>query len=164
MNEDLINRPVILANGDQVPLDLAASAWREIRSCQDLLDLERDTLYFLRQVCLGQQIEPDQERSLLRLGMLDENHGISPLLKSVVLSSVRGEGRILHVDSPFTNPLDQAIAEFIGSCDYLQSHLTETDLRLLLRRNIDDEVGKALRTRLQTQSLNLRIMRWVMAA
>jgi len=86
-------------------------------------DQEWDMVYFLRQVCMGREIEPEPKRALIRERLLQSDGTPAPDMKAVVLSSVRGEDRAIHISSPFTDPVDRAMADFIISREYIRANL-----------------------------------------
>ncbi|MGL6075466.1 MAG: hypothetical protein ACRC8S_15025 [Fimbriiglobus sp.] len=131
MNKDIPSQKFIsLANGDRVRLWDAATQLGILETyLHDSDDEEWNLVPLLRQVCLGHKIDPDQTRALIRQELLLPNGTVEPVLKSVVLSAVRGEGQLLHLESPFTNPLDKAMAEYINSREFIRNSLSETEAK-----------------------------------
>lgn len=117
------NRPATLANGATVPLAEAARWLALLESYADDPGLEWEMLHLLRAACLGRRLEPEQLRALVSERLLESGGAVDPTLNAVVLSAVRGEGRVLHLESPFTEPLDRAMADYIRSREYVRAHL-----------------------------------------
>lgn len=80
-------------------------------------------VYLLRRACLGQAIDADHARALTGERLLRPDGTVEPVLREIVLSSVRGQGRLLHLDSPFTETLDRVMAEYIQSREYVRCSL-----------------------------------------
>jgi hypothetical protein len=141
----LNNRVAILANGDRLPLGIAVLHQMQLVGQMALQDLEWDVVYHLREVCLGRSIDREPERFLIREGFLLEDGTVEPGLRSVVLSSVRGEERQLHLDSPFTDHVDRALAEFFGSREILLAHLPRGESQQLFEKPQFDRALDLLR-------------------
>jgi hypothetical protein len=141
MSDHRISRPIVLANGARVPLDVAATNLALITSYLADPDSEWDIVNYLREVCLGRPIEPEQTLALVREQLLSPDGSVDSAMQAVVLSSVRGEGRLLHLVSPFTDPLDRAVAEFLMARDYIRSYLSPGEAKSVLE---DDSVEKGL--------------------
>jgi hypothetical protein len=132
MNLDYLKkREVVLANGDIVSLGDAVLHHMHLHAQLGLEEQEWDVVYHLREVCLGRQIDPEPERFLVREGWLRKDRTVDPMLKSVVLSSVRGEGRLLHLDSPYTDSLDRALAQFFMAREQLLAQLDPADKKVV---------------------------------
>lgn len=116
-------REVLLANGDRVALGVAVRQCGRLTAALQSNEAEWDIVYHLREVCLGQVIEPEAERFLIHEGYLGRDGAVDPALRSVVLAAVRGEGRVLRVESPYVDPLDRARAEFLGAREQLLAQL-----------------------------------------
>ncbi|MBY0456217.1 MAG: hypothetical protein K2V38_02650 [Gemmataceae bacterium] len=127
----LRDRTAVLANGDRVPLLEAALSQMRLAAQLPLEESEWDVVYHLREVCLGRPIDREPERTLIREGWLGEDGGVDPVLRSVVLAGIRGEGRQLRLDSPYTDPVDRALADFFLSREFLASQLDHADLPAL---------------------------------
>lgn len=140
MSESRLTRPVVLANGDRVPLIAAATSYGHLSDYLTDPDSDWDVVYYLREMCLGRDIEPEQSRALIHARLVEADGVPGAAMRAVVLSAVRGEGRHLHLDSPFTDPLDRSIAEFITARHYLHSFLDGSELKEVL----DDPVRRAL--------------------
>lgn len=135
-----------LACGGVVPIVRAAAFLSQLRSFLEHQDTEWDVVYYLRELCLGRSIEPEQKRCLVREGLLSATGDLDPDLRSVVLSAVRGEGRVLTVSSPFTDAADRAVAEFLNARHYITCFLDEAEAKQLLAGDpIDEIVRKVLR-------------------
>lgn len=115
-----------------MPLVPAARALALLQDHLDLPDAEWDVLYFLRELCLGRSIEHDQLQTLKSVNLITTDGEIDSTLKSIVLAAVRGSGRVLHIDSPFVERIDQRIAEFVSARDYLQVELSHEEFRQLI--------------------------------
>lgn len=145
MSDDFTpSRLVTLANGSTVPLGRAAAQLGILRSYLDLQDTEWDAVYYLREVCLGRSIEPEQAQTLARARLLHPDGTVDPVLRAVVLSAVRGQGRVLHLDSPFTDPLDQALANYAHACNTIESYLDPEQARSFFA-NSPLQLGDAIR-------------------
>ena len=129
----LKKRTTLLANGDLVSLEVAAAEFSRLGTFLELPDTEWDAVYYLRQLCLGETIEPEQLQELIRARLVNKDGEPFESMKSVVLSAVRGTGRVLHLDSPFTDATDEAIAQFINARDHLEFSLEEADFGNLLQ-------------------------------
>lgn len=140
----MTDRVTTLSNGETVPLLTAARWFALLGSHQELPDLEWDAVYHLREVCLGRPLEPEQTRTLVHEGLLTPDGRVDPVLRAVVLAGVRGEGRVLHLDSPFTNPLDRAVADFVRAHDYLAAHLPPVEAEELFRDDLGTVVKRAV--------------------
>ena len=112
-----------------------------LKSYLEYPDLEWDGVYYLREVCLGRPIEPEQTRTLVREQLLRDDGSVDPAMQAVVLSAVRGEGRVLHIESPFTAPLDRSVAEYLIARDYVRSHFDDANARAIFNY---DPVGRTL--------------------
>lgn len=142
MSGSHLTRPVVLANGTRVPLQVAASNLKLLAEHLAVLDSEWDVVYHLREVCLGRPLEPEQTRALVRERVLAPDGTVDPAMRAVVLSAVRGEGRVLHLESPFTDATDRALAEFLMSRDHILCYLDEADAKAVF----DDPVMRALQS------------------
>jgi hypothetical protein len=135
MNIELLrSREAILANGDRVNLLDAAVHHGQLSAQIALEDSEWDVVYHLRQVCLGHEIDREPKALLIQEGWLNKDGTPKPALRSVVLSSVRGEQRALHIDLPYTDPLDRALAEFFNNREFLLSELESADVSTLFEK------------------------------
>jgi len=124
-----LQRPITLANGANVPLFQAASNLGLLQEYLTDPDSDWNLLYYLREVSLGRSIEPEQQRALIKALLLEPDGSLDPSMEAVVLSAVRGEGQLLHIDSPFTNSLDRAMAEFVNARAYVRSYLDEAEAK-----------------------------------
>jgi hypothetical protein len=141
-----LDRTAQLATGAAVPLREAAlhySALLDFAAVRD--DGEWDLLHLLRRACLGEPLDPGQRHALAREGLLDGEGGVNPVLRQVVLASVRGQDRGLYVDCPFVTALDRAVAEFEHS-------------RQVIRTGVDDP--QVATTYLTTDPLQDRLEAW----
>ena len=120
-----LDRTVLLASGATVPLREAVVHYTALVTFAGCNDGEWDVLHLLRQACLGQPLDPGQRLALAREGLLDGAGKIEPVLREVVLASVRGQGRVLYIDCPFVTHLDRAVAEFEGARDVIRTHLDD---------------------------------------
>lgn len=134
-------RSIVLANGSRVPLARAATNLALLTDYLSDPDSDWDIVYYLREVCLGRRIEPEQTKALIKEQLLLPDGSVDPAMEAVVLSAVRGEGRVLHIGSPFTDSLDRAMAEFVNARNFVRSQLDEPDAEAFLR---DDPARHAL--------------------
>jgi len=135
MSENSHERLVVLANGASVSLGAVVANLGLLRSYLESPDSEWDVVYHLREVCLGRTIDAETARTLIHEGLLQPDGNVETDLRAVVLSAVRGEGRLLHVTSPFTDPLDRAMVEYLNADDYLESHLERSAKEAFLADN-----------------------------
>ena len=119
----------ILALALAVPLSVAARNYGLLSSYLEDPDSEWDLAFYLREVCLGRPIDPEQTRALIAEKLLNPDGSPDPGMEAVVLSAVRGEGRALHLATPFTDPLERAMAEFIMAREYIRGHLEAASQR-----------------------------------
>lgn len=135
-------RLVQLCNGDRLPLSLAAARLGLLVSYQEgEHDGEWNPLYLLRELCLGRPLAPEQLRDLRAEQLVTPAGEPIDGLRAVVLSAVRGEGRALRLDSPFTDPLDRAMADYLIARHFIRAHLDEPEATAFLA---DDPVQTAL--------------------
>jgi hypothetical protein len=125
-------RLVVLANGARVPFEQACLRVGTVTAYLEDPSLEWDMVHLLRQVCLGNTIDPEQTRALVREKLLQPDGTVEPILEAIVLSAVRGEGRLLRLESPFTDPLDRATAEFFLAREYVRNHMEAPDATAFL--------------------------------
>ena len=134
-------RPALLANGTDVPLDDAARAYALLRGLVGTPDGEWDLLFPLRQLCLGRPVEDGPAEGLARIGVLNADGSVPPTTAAVVLSAVRGDGRALHVSSPFVDTEDRLLAEYLIARDELPQPLLDrvaaTDPRLAFQAALE---------------------------
>jgi hypothetical protein len=142
MSDSRLTQPVVLANGGRVPLEVASANFALLNAYLAEPDSEWDVVYYLREVCLGRPIDPEQTRALVHEKLLAPDGSVDPAMRAVVLSAVRGEGRVLHLASPFTDPTDRALSEFLTARDHIQSYLSDSEVKTVL----DDPVQRALKT------------------
>ena len=126
-------RIAILANGDRVPLERAAFFLSLLDAYLHGHEAEWDPVVLLRELSLGRDILPEQARSLEGEGLLEPDGTLDPVLRSVVLSAVRGEGVALRLDPPFTDPLDRTLAELLAAQEYIRSHLPPAEADVVLQ-------------------------------
>jgi hypothetical protein len=115
----ILDRVATLANGDRVPLWQAAHQYAIVKGYLESPDSEWNLVYYLRQLCLGREVEPEQRAALAREALIGEDGRVDPVLNAVMLSAVRGEERLLHLDSPFVDVQDRLITEFLVARDEL---------------------------------------------
>lgn len=140
MSDSHLTRPVVLANGDRLLLRVAAANYARLASHLAEPDSEWDMVFYLREVCLGRPIDPEQTRALVHERLLAPDGTVEPAMRAVVLSAVRGEGRVLHLASPFTDATDRALAEFLTARNYVHSYLSDAEAQAVF----DDPVFRAL--------------------
>lgn len=109
--EILRNRETLLANGGRLQLFDAFTHYSCLQNLRVVDDLEWDAVYLLREVALGRPIENGPRDALIQKKLLDSDGEIDPEFRDIILSSVQGEDRLLHLISPFTNSLDRALVE-----------------------------------------------------
>jgi hypothetical protein len=115
MDHPFLKKTAVLANGDRVSLLDAGFAYGKLRSCLHDPGLEWEVIHYLRELCFGREIEPEQRRALKQEGFLSEADEVDEVTRSVVLSAVRGEGRQLHLVSPFTETYDRVVTEYLNT-------------------------------------------------
>jgi hypothetical protein len=147
MSNDQLERTIVLANSARLPLGAVAIAYGLLSSHLADPDSDWDVVYHLRQVCLGHPIEPEQTRALIREKVLMPDGSLDPVLEAVVLSSVRGEGRNLHLDSPFTDSLDRAMAEFINAREYIRSRMEVPEAEGFIADDPTKQIRDSLRSK-----------------
>ena len=142
MTKSIKDRVATLANGDCVSLQQAAHQYAVVKGYLESPDSEWNLIYYLRQLCLGREVELDQRAALTRESLIGNDGAIDPVLNAVILSAVRGEGRLLHLDSPFVDTQDRLIAEFLVARDELPrevlADITAGDLRRSVAEAISD--------------------------
>jgi hypothetical protein len=112
-NIDLLrHRSTVLTNGGTLPLSEAIEWFDRLALAQDADDLEWDPLYHLRAAAIGQPLDPAATRTFAQARLLNPDGTLDPGFRDVILSAVRGQDRALHLESPFTDQLDRALAEF----------------------------------------------------
>jgi len=145
-------RMVVLANGDQVPIGDASVCYGLLCSHLECPDTEWDAVFYLRMLCLGDAIEREQLTILRQEGLVEADGSVGETMKSIVLSSVRGEGRLLHLDSPFVDPEDRKIAIFLDTIHSLDDEFLDSVLAQwrIDRRKVREfsDVNKTLPTEL----------------
>ena len=146
MSDRSTDRTAVLANGAEVPLERAAAVLGRLNSYLHHPDTEWEVVYHLRELCLGREIAPEQARTLAQEGWLAADGLLDPDVRAVVLAAVHGEGRVLHLSSPFTDADDRAIAEFVIARDHIRCMLPEDQAgRLLAADPLPGAVRQALR-------------------
>jgi hypothetical protein len=141
MTKDFKDRTVTLSNGAGVSLLESARCFAVLQGFLDSPDSEWNLIYYLRQQCLGKTIDDEQRAALIREGLLEADGSASSAIEATVLSSVHGDGRILHLVSPFTEREDRMISEYIIARDELPEHVLDqisaSDPKLGIRDAID---------------------------
>lgn len=156
------SRFTTLANGDAVPLWNARHWFEKLESYQKVQDAEWDVVYHLRELCLGRTLEEEQIRSLAHEGFLSAEGAVDPVLRSVVLSSVRGEGRLLRLDPPYTDEVDRRIADYLSAQNILPSHLSNEEMEELRGADMDrllKEVREDVLDNLQSPPVDDHVLR-----
>lgn len=138
------NRMAVLANGGVVPLEAAAATYALLKSHLQSNDAEWDVLYYLRELCLGRPIDNHQRFTLLKSGLLESDGELHPAVRDVVLSAVRGEDQMLHLESPFTSADDRAIAELINATTYVKIHVPPNEAEKWLKDHLGQRIDKVL--------------------
>src|SRR5438874_1755212 len=110
------NREVLLASGARAPLLEVVSALMLIDSFLAGSPQERGLVAALRKGCLTDRPLPEPiARPLIEAGAVRDDRTVDPVVRQVVLTSVRGEGDGLTVVSPYTDPLDRAVSDLLIS-------------------------------------------------
>ena len=143
----------------------ACAAYSLLVSYHDNPDLEWDVVYFLRELCLGRSVDKEPLQTLRQEGLIASDDGVDPVMKAVGLSAVRGEGRHLHVGSPFTDPKHRAVALFLHSKALIELLLPEADVAAVMSedRHLRDDVRAVLderdksRPKIDTEALLRKI-------
>ncbi|QJW98485.1 hypothetical protein [Frigoriglobus tundricola] len=139
-------RTAILANGAVVPLVEAEDRFGRLQNLLRRRDcMEWDGLYFLREVCLGRPIDPEPSATLVHERLLEPDGTPDPVMCAVVLASVRGCGRELHLDSPFTDSLDRALAEFVHARNMIRSDMETAPAEAFIQHDPVEDGLKRLR-------------------
>jgi hypothetical protein len=132
MTEKLHRKEVRLSNGQTVSLAAASNYLDLLETFIGSDDQDRHALYRLRQVCLGDVMNEDDQQ-ILKDNLLRKQDGtIDPELRAVVLSAVRGEGQALHLDSPFTNSWDRTVSNLYRSRAQIRLELGFDNAAILL--------------------------------
>lgn len=126
-NTNTDDRIVILATGERLPLGVVCRHLGVLASY--LEDTEQDWHYLplLRRVCFGLPVDPEQRRALARERLTEPDGTVDAALLAVVRAAVRGEGEHLRLESPFTDPVDRAMADYRRAQTYLRGHLDDPD-------------------------------------
>lgn len=130
-----------LTTGETAPLVPAARALARLQDLLDCPDAEWDLAYHLRELCLGRPVDPQPLRTLTQERLVGPDGEVDPTLRAVVLAAVRGCGRVLHLEPPFVDRVDQRIAEFVAAREYLEVELASDEFANLLAG--DDALGRA---------------------
>jgi hypothetical protein len=147
MTKDLRERMATLANGAAVPISKVVAVLGKLDRCLSQPDSEWEVVFYLRELCFGREVEPEHVRALIAEGLLDEDGRLESGVRDVVLSAVRGEGRSLHLDSPFTDPDARSVANFLNGRDYISSFLPEDEAKVYLdAANLEDQIRQVLRS------------------
>lgn len=118
----IFDKTAVISSGARLPLRGVSSSLALLGS---LLGDEgaRPLVADLRRVCLGETIPPDRAAALCEGGLASAESGVRPILRAVVLASVRGTGSDLHLASPFTDRLDLALSDFLIARAHLVAEL-----------------------------------------
>lgn len=150
MSSFIESRIAQLSTGEVVPL-LSAARWlSHLSDCVRTPDDEWDIVYHLRQACLGHPPAPEIMAALAADDFVTADGEVDPVVRAVVLAAVRGEGRALHLVSPFTEASDRMIANFVAAREYLEVELSPAEFQELLAGD-----GTADRVRAALQSFPL---------
>jgi hypothetical protein len=134
-NEEVLrDREAVLANGGHLPLADAVRWYDRLVTLVGADQTEWDVLYSLRQLALGRQVDREPLGELVREGLATPDGRLDPGLRDVILSAVRGEDHRLRLESPFTDSLDRALAEFRGARDQLYAAIDAGQLEPLSAR------------------------------
>ncbi len=119
---------------------------RRRRHLQDP-DLDWPYVHLVRELCLDRPIEPEQRRALVREGLLGEDGALDPSLAAVVRAAVRGEDRLLRLDSPFTHSLDRAMADYLCARTFIRGHLEDAAAEAFLSSDPSRDAEQEFRER-----------------
>jgi hypothetical protein len=129
VSEELRKRIATLTSGDQVPLEEASHYLTKLRLELNAEDQEWEVIPLLRQKCLGEELDPWQVAALRNVGLVNDEGTVDATLKSVVLASVRGDGKNLHIESPFVKDEDRALSEFIVAREQIRRYFDEVQVQ-----------------------------------
>lgn len=117
-------------------------------------DQSRHLIYHLRQMCLGHNVDEHVKKELQESGLLEKNGMLHPVMKAVVLASVRGEDHALYVVSPFTNRWDRTLADYLQIRDDIRANLSkqEADEILFEKDPVPDALTELIAKRGQDSS------------
>lgn len=104
MLKSFLNSQILLSNGSRVLADKVAYWLREIRDLAEGDETDREMLATLRKLALGEKVHPELTAQLQTLKddyFLKDDGQLHEELGQVILASVRGVGKALHVDPPF---------------------------------------------------------------
>jgi hypothetical protein len=129
-------REVQLSSGCRWPLSSVASSLGLLTSyLEDDSPEIRGLVYSLRSLCLGQPLSEEQKNSLREQKLLSAADDVSPVLKDVVLTSVRGEDHALYLVSPFTNHWDRGLSDYLHGRDRILAKLDPRQAAKVLKGN-----------------------------
>lgn len=133
MNHASENQPVLLATGVRLPLDEVAATLLLLGRLLADPDGDRELVLRLREACLTDHPIPEGVRARLAAeGFLSEDGAVVPFVREVVKAAVRGEGRDLHLVSPFVRPWDRTRSDLIVARETVRAALPPHEAAQLL--------------------------------
>lgn len=127
---EFVDREVTLANGAVVPFLQAEGLYSHLVSfasvpgSQELMLLGR-----LRAWCFGHSLSPEDLAQLQQADFVGKDGKLHPVLREVVLASLRGQGSSLYLDSPFTKHADRDVSEVMAGLRRLQAGCSQEEWR-----------------------------------
>lgn len=119
------DRPIVLCNGATVPLWEAAHTTAVLRRYLEAAAPEPELVFYLREACLGREVRPDRRAELCRECLIEPDGSIDGVMRAVVLSAIRGEGRAIRFDSPYTDREDRLIADYLVAASELSGDILD---------------------------------------
>jgi hypothetical protein len=128
-------RTILLSSGARHPLGA-------VSACLGLLDSylrdaeSRQCVADLRLLCLGEPLPEDRRAELVRHSLLEADLTVSPVMKDVVLSAIRGEDQGIFLVSPFTSSWDRTMHNLSEAQGRIRSELPRREAETLLGQDI----------------------------
>lgn len=137
-----LKRDIVLANGASVPLIRAAANFGILRESLAPHKEGWSSVALLRKVCFDQPIEDEQRQSLQSQGFLNHDGEVDPVMREVVLASLRGTEKQLYLDSPFTEDWDRTLADLLNAREEIRVHLSPHEAsELLMDEPVEDLIN-----------------------
>jgi hypothetical protein len=137
-----LKRDIVLANGASVPLIRAAANFGILRESLAPDHEGWSSAALLRKVCFDQPIEEEQRQTLQTQGLLNQEGEVDPVMREVVLASLRGTGKQLYLDSPFTEDWDRTLADLLNAREEIRTHLNPHQAsELLMDEPVEDLIN-----------------------
>ena len=130
MFEKMMQKESLLCNGARVPLLKAVTCFDRLECLFHDGPPEGDgsqVVDWLRDGCLGKPLTAEQKDRLKRELFINEQGEIDPVVKQIVLSSVRGRDCFLYIDSPFVEGFDHEFAKLLSAQDFMRMHFDSKD-------------------------------------